>query len=184
MHSRAFQFSSQLNVNHPPWHQYSRSSEILQNPGDKKTIAMFTLRNLPYCIKLVSKAPLFFLLSHRPTREVDAVITNTPKAKTMAERMNVQIAAWCHFYWKETILGTKRFYHKLSDRMFNQVLRHKINACTWDPELKAVTSPRAQTEMAAIAEFEQQDWVQKLAQGSITQSTTRQHVNPNVAFLF
>jgi hypothetical protein len=38
--------------------------------------------------------------------------------------------------------------------------------------------------MAAIAEFEQQDWVQQLAQGSITQSTTRQHVNPNVAFLF
>ncbi len=38
--------------------------------------------------------------------------------------------------------------------------------------------------MAAIAEFEQQDWVQQLAQGSITQSTTKQHVDPNVAFPF
>jgi hypothetical protein len=47
-----------------------------------------------------------------------------------------------------------------------------------------VTSPRAQTEMATIGEFEQQDWVQQLAQGSITQSTTRQHVNPNMAFPF
>ncbi len=64
------------------------------------------------------------------------------------------------------------------------MLRHEISACTWDPELKAVISPRAQTKMAAIVEFEQQDWVQQLAQGSITQSMTRQHVKPNVAFPF
>jgi hypothetical protein len=64
------------------------------------------------------------------------------------------------------------------------MLRHKISACTWDPELKAVTSLRAQTKMATIAEFEQQDWVQQLVQDSVTQSTTKQHVDPNMAFPF
>ncbi len=38
--------------------------------------------------------------------------------------------------------------------------------------------------MAAIAEFKQQDWVQQLAQGSTFQNTTKQHVDPNVAFPF
>jgi hypothetical protein len=38
--------------------------------------------------------------------------------------------------------------------------------------------------MAAITEFEQQDWVQQLAQGSTFQNTTKQHVDPNVAFPF
>jgi hypothetical protein len=28
--------------------------------------------------------------------EVDAVIPNTPEGELMVERMNVQIAAWCH----------------------------------------------------------------------------------------
>ncbi len=64
------------------------------------------------------------------------------------------------------------------------MLLHKISACTWDPELKAVTSPSAQTEMAAIAEFKKQDWVQQLAQDSIPPSTARKHINPNVAFPF
>ncbi len=102
----------------------------------------------------------------------------------MAERMNVQIAAWCHYYWKETNPGAEQLYHKLSDRAFSQVLHHEISACTWDPVLKAVISPRAQTKISTITEFEQKDWVQQLAQGSVTQSTTRQHVNPNVAFPF
>jgi hypothetical protein len=74
--------------------------------------------------------------------------------------MNVQIAAWCHFYWKETNPGAEQFYSKLSNRAFNQMLCHEISACMWDSELKAVTSLRAQTKMAAIAEFEQQGWVQ------------------------
>jgi hypothetical protein len=66
------------------------------------------------------------------------------------------------------------------------VLLHNISACTWDPELKAMTSPSAQTEMAAIAEFEKQDWVQQLVQDDITLSTARKHVDPNanVAFPF
>jgi hypothetical protein len=51
--------------------------------------------------------------------EVDAVIPNTPEAELMAKRMNVQIATWCHFYWKETNPGDERFYRKLLDRAFN-----------------------------------------------------------------
>jgi hypothetical protein len=38
--------------------------------------------------------------------------------------------------------------------------------------------------MAAIAEFEKQDWVQQLAQGTRIQNTTKQHVDPDVAFPF
>ncbi len=160
------------------------ASEILHNPVDKKTIKKFTLRDLLCCIKLVSKVPLFLQLSQQSIGEVDAVISNTPKAETMAEKMSMQIAAWCQYYWKETNPGAKQFYRKLSDRAFYQVLRHKISACTWDPELRAVNSLRGLTKMAAIAEFEQQDWVQQCAQGSITQSTTKQHMDPNVAFPF
>jgi hypothetical protein len=119
------------------------ASEILRNPGDKKIIAKFTLRDLLYRIKLASKAPLFLQLSQRSTGEVDAVVPNTPEAETMAKQTNVQIAAWCHFYWKDTNPGAKQFYCKLLDRAFNQVLLHKISTCTWDPELKAMTSPRA-----------------------------------------
>ena len=68
--------------------------------------------------------------------------------------MKVQIAAWCHFYWRDTNPGAERFYRKLSDRAFNQVLRHEISSCTWDSATKVVTSPQAQIEMAAIAEFD------------------------------
>ncbi len=158
--------------------------EILRNPTDKKTFAKFTLCNLLYRIKLVLKAPLFLQLSQRSTGEVDAVIPDTPEAETMAKRMNVQIAAWCHFYWKEMNPGAEQFYCKLLDRAFNQVLHHEISVCTWDSELKAVTSPRAQTKMAAIAEFEQQGWVQQLMQGNAVQGTAKQHADPNVAFPF
>jgi hypothetical protein len=160
------------------------ASEILRNPTDKKVIPKFTLRDLLYCIKLALKVPLFLQISQRSMGEVDVVIPNTPEVETMAKQMNVQIAAWCHFYWEDTNPGAEQFYGKLLDRAFNQVLLHKISTCTWDPELKAVTSLRAQTKMAAIAEFEQQDWVQQLAQGTTFHNTTKQHVDPNVAFLF
>jgi hypothetical protein len=89
----------------------------------KKTISKFTLWDLLYRIKLNSNAPLLLQLSQR----FGTVIPNTSKAKLMAERMNIQIAAWCHFYWKETNPGADRFYQKLSDRAFNQVLLHEIN---------------------------------------------------------
>ncbi len=133
------------------------ASEVLRNAVDKRTITKFILRDLLYQIRLESNAPLFLQLSQRPTGEVDAVIPNTPEAETMAEKMKVQIAAWCHFHWKDTNPGAEKFYRKLSDRAFNQVLCHKISSCTWDAATKVVTSPRAMTEMAAIAEFEQQD---------------------------
>ncbi len=113
------------------------------------------------------------------------MIPNTPEAKTMAEKMNVQIAAWCHFYWKDMNPRAEKFYCKLIDRAFNQVLRHEISLCTWDAETKVVTSPRAMTKMVAIAELEQQDWVQHLTGGGSTlHGAAKQHVDPNVAFPF
>jgi hypothetical protein len=80
--------------------------------------------------------------------------------------------------------GAKKFYRKLSDQAFNQVLRHKISSCTWDARNKIVTSPRAVTEMAATAKFEQQDWVRQLTGVNATQSAKQQHVDPNMAFPF
>ncbi len=70
------------------------------------------------------------------------------------------------------------------DRAFSQVLLHEIGNCTWDLALKAVTSPSAQSEMSAITEFEQQDWVKLLTQDSGDQQPKKVHVNPNAAFLF
>jgi hypothetical protein len=81
-------------------------------------------------------------------------------------------------------LGAEKFYHKLSDRAFSQVLLHEIGNCTWDLALKAVTSPSAQSEMSAITEFEQQDWVKLLTQDSGDQRPKKVHVNPNAAFPF
>ncbi len=160
------------------------ASKYLCNPGNRKSIARFTLRNLLYRITLENKAPLYLQLSQPPSGEVDAIIPNTAKAEQMAERMNNQIAAWCHFYWKESNPGYKRFYRKLSDRAFNQVLLHEIGQCTWDSSLKAVTSPSTQSEMSAIAEFKQQDWVKLLLQDSNAQQPTKVHIDPNVAFPF
>jgi hypothetical protein len=161
------------------------ASEILRNAADRTAITKLMLRDLLYRIRLESKAPLFLQLSQCTTGEVDAVIPNTPEAETMAEKMKVQIAAWCHFYWQDINPGAERFYRKLSDRAFNQVLRHEISECSWDAATKVVTSPRAQIENAAIAEFEQQDWVQQLTGGGKhTNRVTKQHVDPNVAFLF
>jgi hypothetical protein len=119
------------------------ASEVLRNAADKTAITKLTLRDLLYRIRLESNAPLFLQLSQRTTGEVDAVIPNTPEAESLAEKMKVQIAAWCHFYWQDTNPGAERFYRKLSDRAFNQVLRHEISSCTWDAAMKVVTSPRA-----------------------------------------
>jgi hypothetical protein len=77
------------------------ASETLRNPANMKAIRKLTLWDLLYQIKLNNNAPLFLQLSQRSTREVNAVIPNTPKAELMAKRMNLQIAAWCFFYWKE-----------------------------------------------------------------------------------
>ncbi len=69
------------------------------------------------------------------------------------------------------------------DRAFDKVLLHEINECTWDSSLKVVILPRAQLEMTAIADFEQQDWVMQLTQDNPPRHATKKHVNPNVAFL-
>jgi hypothetical protein len=126
--------------------------EHLQSPA-RKSIVRLTLQDLLYKITLEKKAPLFLQLSQQPSGVVDAVIPNTAEAELMAEQMNVQIAAWCHFYWRDTNLGAKKFYCKLSDRTFNQVLLHEIVDCNWDSALKAVTSPSSQSEMSTTAEF-------------------------------
>ncbi len=149
-----------------------------------KPIQKLTLWDLLYQIKLNNNTPLFLQLSQRSMGEVNAVIPNTPKAKLMAKRMNVQIAAWCFYYWKETNPGADRFYRKLSDRAFNQVLLHKIKECTWDPSLKAVIFPRAQTKMAEITDFKQQDWVKHLTQKENPRQLTKKHIDLNVAFPF
>jgi len=120
------------------------ASEYIRNPANGRSITCFTLCNLLHQITLENKAPLFLQLSQRPSGKVDAIIPNTPKAELMVKRMNVQIAAWCHFYWKETNPGAERFFCKLLDRAFGQVLLHEISDCTWDSSLKAVTSPSAQ----------------------------------------
>jgi hypothetical protein len=161
------------------------ATEVLRNAADKRALATFTLRDLLYRIRLVSNAPLFLQLSQRSTGKVDAVIPNTSEAETMAERMNVQIAAWCFHYWKDTNPGAEKFYRKISDRAFSQTLIHEISECTWDAATKVITSPRARTEKAAIEEFEEQDWVKQLTgRNSTTAGTGRKHVDPNVAFPF
>jgi hypothetical protein len=160
------------------------ASKYLCNPANGELIAKFTLRNLLYGITLENMAPLFLQLSQRPSGEVDAIIPNTTKVEQMAERINLQIAARCHFYWKESNPGAERFYPKLLDRAFNQVLLHEIGQFTWDSSLKAVTSPIVQSEMLAIAEFEQQDWVKLLLQDGNVQQPAKMHVDPNVVFPF
>jgi hypothetical protein len=160
------------------------ASEYLCNPANKKSIAQFMLHDVLYRITLENKAPLFLQLRQRLSGEVDTVFPNTAKVELMAKRMNVQIAAWCHFYWKESNPGAKRFYRKLSERAFNQVLLHEIGQCTWDSSRKAVTSPSAQSEMSAIAEFKRQDWVRLLLQDCNAQQPTKAHIDRNVAFPF
>jgi hypothetical protein len=116
--------------------------EYLRTPAGK-SIVHLTLQDLLYRITLENNASLFLQLSQHSSGEVKAVIPNTAEAELMAKQMNVQIAAWCYFYWKDTNPGAEKFYRKLSDRAFSQVLLHEIGNCTWDPTLKAVTSPSA-----------------------------------------
>ncbi len=117
------------------------AAETLRNLANGSIIAHLSLRDMLYRIHLENKSPLFLQLSQCTSGEVDAVIPNTPEAELMAEQMNVQIVAWCHFYWKSTNPGGERFYKKLSDQAFNQVMLHKINKCKWDDKTRSVTSP-------------------------------------------
>ncbi len=133
------------------------AAETLRDSANGSIIAPLSLRDKLYCIQLENKSPLFLKLSQRTLGEVDAIIPNTPEAELKAKRMNVQIAAWCHFYWKSTNPGGERFYKKLSDRAFNQVMLHEINECKWDEKTSLVTSPNLQSKLSVVIEFESQD---------------------------
>ncbi len=74
------------------------AAETLRNLANGSKITHLSLRDMLYCIQLENKSPLFLQLSQHTSGEVDAIIPNTPEAELMAKRMNVQIAAWCHFY--------------------------------------------------------------------------------------
>ena len=117
-----------------------------------------------YKIKLSNKSPLLLQLSQQPLGEVDAIIPNMPEAENMAERINVQTAAWCHFFWKDTNKGGERFFRKLSERVFNGHLIHKISKCTYEAKEQVVTSPRSLSKMSAVYKFKSLDWVKKIVQ--------------------
>jgi len=159
------------------------AAETLRNSANGLKIARFSLRDMLYRIKTENGSPLFLQLSQRSSGEVDAVIPNTPDAELLAEKMNVQIAAWCHFYWKSTNPGGERFYRKLSDRAFNQVMLHEISECEWDDKTRTVTSPTSRSELSAVIEFENQDWVKNLALADIS-TPKKSFVDPNAAFPF
>jgi hypothetical protein len=103
------------------------AAETLRNLANGSKIAGFSLQDMLYCIQLENKSPIFLQLSQCTLGEVDAVIPNTPEAELMAEGINVQITVWCHFYWKSTNPGGERFYRKLSNQAFNQVMLHEIS---------------------------------------------------------
>ena len=158
------------------------ASEIVRHPETGVKITRVSLRDMLYKIVLSNNSPLFLQLSQRSSGEVDGVIPNTPEAENLAERINVQVAAWCHFYWKDTNKGGDRFFKKLSERAFNGHLIHEIGECTWDAKEQAVTSPRSLSEMSAVYEFESLDWVQNIVQAD--PHSKKKHVDPTAAFNF
>jgi hypothetical protein len=79
--------------------------------------------------------------------------------------------------------GGERFYKKLFDRFFNQVMLHKINKCEWNQKTRLVTSPNLRSKLLAIIEFESQDWVKNLAQADANHPK-KQFADPYTAFLF
>ncbi len=136
-----------------------------------------------YRIHMENGTPLFLQLSQCPSGEVDAVIPNTPEAELMAKKMNVQIATWCHFYWKSINPRGERFYRKLSVRAYNQVMLHEIRECKWDDKTKTITSPTTRSELSAMIEFENLDWVKNLTQAD-NSVPKKNFVDPNAAFPF
>ncbi len=59
-----------------------------------------------------------------------------------------------------------------------------MSGCSWDSATQTVTLPHAQSEMAAVVEFKNQDWVQDILQTSFAQGVTKLYVDPNMAFPF
>jgi hypothetical protein len=158
------------------------ASEIVQNPATGMKVARLSLRDMLYKIQLSNKSPLFLQLSQRPSGEVNAVIPNTPEAEIMAKRINVQVAAWCHYYWKDTNKGGERFFKKLVERAFNAHLNHEVSECVWDVAEQVVTSLRSLLEMSAVYEFKSLDWVKNIVQAN--HNLAKKHVDPTAAFNF
>jgi hypothetical protein len=158
------------------------ASEIVHNPTTGMTVARVSLRNMLYKIKLSNKSPLFLQLSQRPSGEVNAIIPNMPKAEIMAKRINVQVAAWCHYYWKDTNKGGERFFKKLAERAFNAHLNHEVSKCAWNATEQVVTSLRSVSEMSAVYEFKSLDWVKNIVKAN--HNSTKKHVDPTAAFNF
>ncbi len=160
------------------------ASEVLRNTTSGKQIIKVSLRDMLYCLTLESESPLFLQLSQRPSGEVDAVIPNTLEAETKAEHISHHVAAWCINYWKDTNPGGSSFFKKLASKAFCQVLLHEVSNCSWDSVTQTVTLPHVQSEMAAVAEFEDQDWVQEIFQATSKPTAAKAYVDPNVAFPF
>jgi hypothetical protein len=158
------------------------ASEIVCNPTTGMTVARVSLRDMLYKIKLSNKSPLFLQLSQRPSGEVNAVIPNTAEAEIWAEQINVQVAAWCHYFWKDTNKGGERFFKKLVEREFNAHLNHEVSKCVWDAAEQVVTSPRSLSEMSAVYEFESLNWVKNIVKAD--HNPTKKHVDPTAAFNF
>jgi hypothetical protein len=158
------------------------ASEIVRNPTTGMKVARILLRDMLYKIKLSNKSPLFLQLSQQPSGEVNALIPNTPEAEIMAERINVQVAAWCHYYWNDTNKGGERFFKKLAKRAFNAHLNHEVSKCIWDAAEKVVTSPRSLSEMSVMYKFKSLDWVKNIVQAD--HNSTKKHVDPTAAFNF
>ena len=158
------------------------ASEIIRNPATGTKVAWLLLCDMLYRIQLFNKSPLLLQLSQRPSGEVDAVIPNTPKAENMAERINVQVATWYHYYWRDTNKGGEKFFKKLAERAFNAHLIHEISECVWDAKDQVVMSPRSVSEMSAVYEFESLDWVKNIVQAD--HNLKKKHVDPTAAFNF
>jgi hypothetical protein len=159
------------------------TAETLRNSANGSAIARLSLQDMLYRFQLENKAPLLLQLSQRASGQVDAVIPNTPEAELLAKKMNVQIATWCHFYWKSMNPGGERFHKKLSNRTFNQVMLHKIGKCEWDGKTMTVSSPTLRSELSEVIKFKNQDWVKNLAQAS-SSPPKKYFVDPKAAFPF
>jgi hypothetical protein len=158
--------------------------EILCNTSSGKKITKVSIRDMLYRLTLESGSPLFLQLSQRPSGKVDAIIPNTPEGEMKAERINHQVAAWCINYWKDTNPGGNLFFRKSAGKAFCQVLLHEVNNCSWDSATQTVTSPHTQSETAAVADFENQDWVRDIIHATSNTSKEKAYVDPNIAFPF
>jgi hypothetical protein len=157
--------------------------EILHNTSSGTKITKVSFRDMLYRLMLESSSPLFLQLSQWPSGKVDALIPNTPEAEMKVECINHQVAAWCINYWKDTNPGGNSFFRKLAGKAFWQVLLHKVNDCSWDLSTQTVTSPHAQSQMAVVADFENQDWVRDIIQATSNPMTEKAYIDPNIAFL-